>query len=56
MVVTAIKLLQEEEQQDAKDLYNQLFEEGVGGRANHCAAIMDGLCRSPSYSPADGKF
>ena len=37
-VVEAIKLLQEEED---RDLYNQLFAEEVGGRAVHSANVMD---------------
>ena len=55
-VVTAIKLLQEEEQDEARDLYNQLFAEEVGGRAVHSANVMDELVRSSCSDDQTGKF
>jgi hypothetical protein len=56
-VVTAIKLLQEEEQNEARDLYDQLFAEEVGGKAVHSANVMDELVRSSlSDDHQTGKF
>jgi hypothetical protein len=55
LVVTAIKLLQEEEKNEDRDLYNQLFREDVGGRAVHSANVMDEVLRG-SGSDQAGKF
>jgi hypothetical protein len=52
-VVAAIKLLQEEEQD--RDLYDQLFAEEVGGKAVHSANVMDEL-RSSRSDDQTGKF